>query len=303
MTPAHSTRAAARTAALARAHADVTSRHPLVLAIALGAVLSVAIVTSSASSAAAAVEDNSDGVAALIEVADSAADAGTSGALSLALPLAEISEDAAATLEGAQTALQDAQDVTADVAASDLTLETETTSVDTSALQASITALSSADELSPLLQALRITDTTEAVEPVTTATEALREALTTAQEKKAAAEAAAAKAAAELAAANTVAGAKATAKSLAASEYGWGDGQFSCLVSLWNKESGWNYQAYNPSGATGIPQALPGSKMATAGSDWKTNATTQIKWGLSYIDRAYGSPCAAWSHSQATNWY
>ncbi|MDT0180362.1 lytic transglycosylase domain-containing protein [Microbacterium sp. ARD31] len=86
--------------------------------------------------------------------------------------------------------------------------------------------------------------------------------------------------------------------------YGWGGDQFSCLVSLWNKESGWNYQAMNPSsGAYGIPQALPGSKMSTAGADWQTNAATQIAWGLGYIDGRYGSPCAAWSHSQAVNWY
>ncbi|MBF4633957.1 hypothetical protein ITJ38_06030 [Agreia pratensis] len=117
----------------------------------------------------------------------------------------------------------------------------------------------------------------------------------------AAAEAAAAEA---LAAGNTVAGAKATAQSLAASKYGWGDDQFSCLVSLWTKESGWNYQAQNSSsGAAGIPQALPGSKMASAGSDWETNATTQVTWGLDYIKRGYGTPCAAWSHSQSVNWY
>ena len=117
----------------------------------------------------------------------------------------------------------------------------------------------------------------------------------------AAAEAAAAEA---LAAGNTVAGAKATAQALGASKYGWGDDQFSCLVSLWQKESGWNYQAENASsGAAGIPQVLPGSKMASAGSDWETNAATQVSWGLDYIKRGYGTPCAAWSHSQSVNWY
>ncbi|HEU5483607.1 MAG TPA: lytic transglycosylase domain-containing protein, partial [Microlunatus sp.] len=99
-------------------------------------------------------------------------------------------------------------------------------------------------------------------------------------------------------------GARATAASLASSRYGWGSGEFSCLNQLWQKESGWSYTAYNASsGATGIPQALPGSKMATAGSDWKTNAATQVAWGLDYIDRAYGNPCSAWSHSVANNWY
>ncbi len=88
------------------------------------------------------------------------------------------------------------------------------------------------------------------------------------------------------------------------SSYGWGDGEFSCLVSLWNRESNWNVTASNPSsGAYGIPQALPGSKMASAGSDWQTNAATQIKWGLSYISGRYGTPCSAWSHSQSTGWY
>jgi hypothetical protein len=126
--------------------------------------------------------------------------------------------------------------------------------------------------------------------------------------KAAAARAAAAAAqaradAARQAAANTPAAAKATAQSLMASQYGWGSDQFACLANLWNKESGWNYRAYNASGATGIPQALPGSKMAIVASDWSTNATTQIIWGLGYIKGSYGTPCAAWAHSEANNWY
>ncbi|MDB6426550.1 transglycosylase SLT domain-containing protein [Curtobacterium sp. 20TX0008] len=84
---------------------------------------------------------------------------------------------------------------------------------------------------------------------------------------------------------------------------GWGSEQFNCLVSLWNKESGWRVNAYNPSGAYGIPQALPGSKMATAGADWQTNPATQITWGLNYISGVYGTPCGAWGHSQSYNWY
>ena len=80
--------------------------------------------------------------------------------------------------------------------------------------------------------------------------------------------------------------------------------QFSCLNDVWEKESGWNVSASNPSsGAYGIPQALPGDKMASAGPDWQTNAETQIKWGLQYIDSTYGSPCAAWSHEEADGWY
>jgi hypothetical protein len=86
--------------------------------------------------------------------------------------------------------------------------------------------------------------------------------------------------------------------------YGWRSGQFGCLVSLWNTESGWDVHASNPSsGAYGIPQALPGSKMASAGPDWESNATTQIRWGLGYIKSLYGSPCAAWSHEQSSGWY
>lgn len=85
---------------------------------------------------------------------------------------------------------------------------------------------------------------------------------------------------------------------------GWGTDQFACLVQLWQKESGWRVNAANSSsGAYGIPQALPGSKMASAGADWQTNAATQITWGLGYISGRYGTPCGAWSHSQSVGWY
>jgi len=85
---------------------------------------------------------------------------------------------------------------------------------------------------------------------------------------------------------------------------GWGEDQYNCLVSLWQKESGWNVAAMNKSsGAYGIPQSLPGSKMGSAGSDWETNAGTQIEWGLGYITDRYGSPCGAWAKSQASGWY
>ena len=133
---------------------------------------------------------------------------------------------------------------------------------------------------------------------------------------KAAAEAAAAEAAAEEAAAEYTpveasrpaapsdpGGAQAIARDMLA-QRGWGDDQFGCLVALWDKESGWNVNAYNASsGATGIPQALPGSKMASAGADWQTNPATQIAWGLGYIGDRYGSPCGAWDHSVAAGWY
>lgn len=88
------------------------------------------------------------------------------------------------------------------------------------------------------------------------------------------------------------------------SAYGWSTADFNCLVALWNKESKWNPNAYNSgSGAYGIPQALPASKMATAGTDYRTNYKTQINWGLSYISSRYGSQSAAWSHSKSTGWY
>lgn len=81
---------------------------------------------------------------------------------------------------------------------------------------------------------------------------------------------------------------------------GWGDDQYSCLVSLWNRESGWRVNAANPSGAYGIPQALPGSKM---GPGWETDATVQITWGIGYIAGRYTNPCGAWAHSESSGWY
>jgi hypothetical protein len=90
----------------------------------------------------------------------------------------------------------------------------------------------------------------------------------------------------------------------AASKRGWGMDQYSCLVKLWNRESHWNVSAHNTnSGAYGIPQALPGIKMASAGDDWMTNPETQINWGLGYIAGRYNSPCGALAHSNTYNWY
>ena len=87
-------------------------------------------------------------------------------------------------------------------------------------------------------------------------------------------------------------------------EYGFASDQFGCLDALWTKESGWDVHADNPtSSAYGIPQALPGSKMATAGADWADNPATQVRWGLGYIRASYGTPCGAWAHSQSYNWY
>ena len=86
--------------------------------------------------------------------------------------------------------------------------------------------------------------------------------------------------------------------------FGWSSSQFSCLDPLWAHESGWSVSAYNVgSGAFGIPQALPGSRMASAGPDWQTDAATQIRWGLEYIKGTYGSPCGAWAQEEAAGWY
>ena len=85
---------------------------------------------------------------------------------------------------------------------------------------------------------------------------------------------------------------------------GWGTDQYDCLVALWQRESRWNVYAHNVgSGAYGIPQALPGSKMATVGADWATNPATQITWGLNYVQGRYGTPCGAWASFQSKNWY
>jgi hypothetical protein len=95
------------------------------------------------------------------------------------------------------------------------------------------------------------------------------------------------------------------AKRIMASRYGWrSTSQFTCLVNLWNRESHWNYRSHNrSSGAHGIPQALPGSKMGNVAPDWRTNPVTQVRWGLGYIKSRYGSPCGAWRHFQSHSWY
>ncbi|WP_260855770.1 hypothetical protein [Curtobacterium sp. 9128] len=203
---------------------------------------------------------------------------------------------AAATVVTARTVLANANDKT-----------------DTAALERDITSLTKASQRSGGTLTERIAATVDTTQDVAQASAdqdkqdadarvaAAQAAAAQAAADRAAADAAAA--AAAKAAANTPAGAKATASALAASQYGWGAAQFQCLNSLWTKESGWDYRAHNPSGATGIPQALPGSKMGTIAPDWADNATTQVTWGLQYIKAAYGTPCAAWSHSQATNFY
>lgn len=180
------------------------------------------------------------------------------------------------------------------ISAANATLAAASGKADTSGLQASVASLSEYRSI-PVEEVVDLTKVTRA--------EAAKAAAAAAAFDQAQAEAAAA-AAAALAAANTPSGARVYAADLAASQYGWGADQFQCLDKLWQKESGWSYTAYNASsGATGIPQSLPGTKMATAGADWQTSAATQIRWGLGYIKSAYGTPCSAWSHSQSMNWY
>ncbi|AWB95305.1 hypothetical protein DCE93_06230 [Agromyces badenianii] len=180
------------------------------------------------------------------------------------------------------------------ITAANATLASVDGKVDSSGLAASVASLGEYERL-PLESIVDLTKQTRA--------ETARAEAAAAEFDRVQAEQAAA-AAAALAQANTPDGARATARALAESKYGWGESQFQCLDRLWQKESGWSYTAYNASsGATGIPQSLPGSKMASAGADWQSNAATQISWGLDYIARGYGAPCTAWSHSQSVNWY
>ena len=99
-------------------------------------------------------------------------------------------------------------------------------------------------------------------------------------------------------------GAKYVARTIMLDEYSWGDDQYSCLNRLWTKESHWNYKAHNSrSGAHGIAQALPASKMDVVGTDWRTNPVTQIRWGLRYIDSRYSTPCKAWAKFKRSKYY
>ena len=104
--------------------------------------------------------------------------------------------------------------------------------------------------------------------------------------------------------ARTPKGAREVAKELMDEKYGWGEKQYACLDDLWIKESNWNYRASNKrTGAHGIPQALPATKMDSAGTDWRTNPVTQISWGLRYIEVRYETPCKAWAKFKRSNWY
>ncbi|CAB4931485.1 unannotated protein [freshwater metagenome] len=104
--------------------------------------------------------------------------------------------------------------------------------------------------------------------------------------------------------ARTIFGAKKVTKAIMAEEFGFNDAQFSCINSLWTKESHWNYKAHNyRSGAHGIAQALPADKMSVIATDWRSNPVTQIRWGLRYITMRYDTPCKAWSHFKSRHYY
>ena len=104
--------------------------------------------------------------------------------------------------------------------------------------------------------------------------------------------------------ARTPLGAKKVAKSILMDEYGFAEKEYKCLNQLWTKESNWNYKARNKnSGAHGIPQALPATKMNVVSTDWRTNPVTQIRWGLRYISIRYETPCKALSKHKRSNWY
>lgn len=198
--------------------------------------------------------------------------------------------------------MADARAVTTDIASSGLTVAASSTLVDTRSLGEYIDKLGTLDVTPTLLIPALTTDASaEAAAAAQAAAQAQAEAEAAAAAKAAKATTAAAAPAVDV---NVdPASAQGIARSMTASSYGWGDDQFACLVSLWNKESGWRVNAANGSGAYGIPQALPGSKMASAGADWQTNPATQIAWGLGYISGRYGTPCGAWGHSQSTGWY
>lgn len=135
--------------------------------------------------------------------------------------------------------------------------------------------------------------------------QSLSDAAKAAAEKAAAEKAAADKAAQQASSGGSYSGApRDIAKQMAQAEFGWGADQFQCFDTIIKAESSWNPSATNPSsGAYGIPQALPASKMASAGSDWRTNPATQIRWGLGYVKDRYSTPCGALSFRNGAGWY
>jgi hypothetical protein len=317
-----------------------TRRRPVFLAgsLALGVAVAACVTGMAPAAGADAVADRDTRSSYALASYDTSMDSITVTVTGDSDPVVAQAGEAIAEADAVVTA---AASVTAEVASSGLDVGDPDPTVDTAELESSLAALREAEaQNTPLLPALT-ENVSELVSPVDERVTQLRGSLEGAKARKAAEEeaarvaaeaaaAAAAKAEAEAAAAakakpvaprpsgssaplpaptgggsgdNSPAGAQASARAMLAG-YGWGDDQFGCLVSLWNKESGWNYLAHNSSsGAHGIPQALPGGKMASAGADWQTNAATQVAWGLGYISGRYGTPCGAWSHSQSVGWY
>ncbi len=280
--------------------------------------------------------------AALPHAASASESTATARSETVSAPLAQITSQGQSALLDARAAIDEARQVTVDIRTSGLDVGTTSTVVNTAPLGTVIEKLEDLDVTPALLIPSLTAEAATATQSVREQAAMLRGRLDAAIAKKAeeeaaakaaaeaaaaaqaAAEAAAAQAAAEAAAAQAAAesnsssggssvpsvdvnvdpaSAQGIGRSMAAANYGWGDDQFACLLSLWNRESGWRVNAANSSGAYGIPQALPGSKMASAGADWQTNPATQIAWGLGYIAGRYGTPCGAWDHSESNGWY
>ena len=261
--------------------------------------------------------------AALPHAAPASESTATARSEAVSAPLAQITSQGQSALLDARAAIDEARQVTVDIRTSGLDVGTTSTVVNTAPLGTVIEKLEDLDVTPALLIPSLTAEAATATQSVREQAAMLRGRLDAAIAKKAEEEAAA-KAAAEAAAAQAAAesnsssggssvpsvdvnvdpaSAQGIGRSMAAANYGWGDDQFACLLSLWNRESGWRVNAANSSGAYGIPQALPGSKMASAGADWQTNPATQIAWGLGYIAGRYGTPCGAWDHSESNGWY
>jgi hypothetical protein len=305
----------------ARREAERRSRRRPALVV--GGLALAALATAGMTGAATVSPASAGGSAPVFSLASAITPAPASSAAATA---STASDETTAALAAAQGTLDAAAAVTTDIQSAGLDLGEPDTSVDTAALSAAADRLRALDGALAPFAAGAADDLAAATAPVDERISHLRGALEGAQQRKAEEEAAAAERArqeAEAAAAASAARPAAApsapvatggnvvpqgdAQAIAAgmlANYGWGSDQMGCLVPLWQKESGWNVYASNSSsGAYGIPQALPGSKMASAGADWQTNAATQIAWGLGYISGRYGSPCGAWSHSQSVGWY
>lgn len=293
--------ALARGKGSARRRADGPAQTPLTPMVmrAGGAAASLALAVSGGAYAAVNVSDNSDrstqeGITELAAIgAPSQASDAETAAAGQTFTVAGATETVTTVTEDTETDFQRVEEQTDSLKAG----KTEVKTQGVKGVNRTTYQVVTVDGVEVSRQAISTVEVTKAVDEV------VQVGTGTAATAAAAASASGAATAALAAAGTDAASAQAVARSMLSS-YGWGDDQFSCLVSLWQKESNWNYLAQNASsGAYGIPQALPGSKMASAGADWQTNPATQISWGLGYISGRYGSPCGAWAHSQSVGWY